>query len=156
MLSALRKMFKKEPPAPLPEPPPPPTGVVRAAMTATGSGWMGKGNGPGMLNMDEVMAAAGEDARQNGITSDIEIRNRKLASREALKSARLRAVAEQRPVEFHIGTLSFIVVPPPAPTPPVAIYTPTNDGKSLQEVWNNERQQMLDAEQRGRDREADR
>lgn len=110
MVKSIRSLFKKKvvpkPMLALPAPI-----IVRAAVTTAGTGNAGPKQPVGMLRMEDVMAAAGEAARQEGITDDAEIRARKLMAREVLKNARRQALAEGQPVDFTVGTYSNTVTP---------------------------------------------
>lgn len=101
MFAAFRRLFRKKPPAI-------PQAVVRAAGTAGAS----RGLAPGMLDMETVMAAAGAQARHEGITDVDVIRKRKLVARVALKAARHEASATGRPSSFQIGDQTFTVTAP--------------------------------------------
>lgn len=101
MLAALRRLLRKKPPA-----------IPQVVMRAAGTAGASRGLAPGMLDMETVMAAAGAQARHEGITDPDVVRKRKLVARKALRAARHEAAQTRRPSSFQIGDQTFTVTAP--------------------------------------------
>lgn len=96
--------FRKKRPAP-------PPAIPQKVASAAGTAGAARGLAPGMLDMESVMAAAGEQARHEGITDPDQVRKRKLGARAALKTARHQMSLTGEPSSFKIGDQVFTVTP---------------------------------------------
>lgn len=102
MLEMFRKWFRTPEPVPV---------VPQIVVRAAGYAGVARGLGPGMLDMETTMAAAGAQARHEGITDPDVIRKRKIRARQALNGARAEAMRTGEPVSFKIGKQTFTVTP---------------------------------------------
>lgn len=117
MLERFRNLIRRRPPKIAPPPPPPEPvmlpgiTVVEAEFTMSGSGGVSTAKRRPGLSVEDVMGAATLEAMAAGVTDHDKIRELKLNAREDLKKARRVALDEKRPVEFFVGTKSFVVTP---------------------------------------------